>query len=83
MPVTADGTVYGVQVLATSKRMKADDPFFRGYTPLEVPAGRLYKYLLVPGKDLSEVRKKFAELSVRFPGCFIVSKEGETLTRVR
>ena len=83
VPVTADGTVYGVQVLATSKRMKADDPFFRGYTPLEVPAGRLYKYLLVPGKDLSEVRKKFAELSVRFPGCFIVSKEGETLTRVR
>ena len=83
VPVTADGTVYGVQVLATSKRMKADDPFFRGYTPLEVPAGRLYKYLLVPGKDLSEVRKKYAELSVRFPGCFIVSKEGETLTRVR
>ena len=83
VPVTADGTVYGVQVLATSKRMKADDPFFRGYTPLEVPAGRLYKYLLVPGNDLSEVRKKYAEISVRFPGCFIVSKEGETLTRVR
>ena len=83
VPVTADVTVYGVQVLATSKRMKADDPFFRGYTPLEVPAGRLYKYLLVPGNDLSEVRKKYAEISVRFPGCFIVSKEGETLTRVR
>ena len=76
------GVVYGVQVLATSKRMKPADPFFKGYTPLEVPAGKLWKYILVPGDDLAAVRKKKKELDKKFPGCFLVSKEGETLTRI-
>ena len=77
------GIIYGVQVLATSKKMKSSDPFFKGYTPLEVQSGKLYKYILVPGNDLAAVRKKKKELDPRFPGCFIVSKEGETLTRIR
>ena len=86
VPEKADnpsGTMYGVQVLATGKKMKATDPFFRGYTPLEVQSGKLYKYILVPGDDLSAVRRKKKELDTKFPGCFIVAKEGETLTRVR
>ncbi len=86
VPEKADnpsGTLYGVQVLATGKKMKATDPFFRGYTPLEVQSGKLYKYILVPGDDLSAVRRKKKELDTKFPGCFIVAKEGETLTRVR
>ena len=86
VPEKADnpsGTVYGVQVLATGKKMKATDPFFKGYTPLEVQSGKLYKYILVPGDDLSAVRRKKKELEKKFPGCFIVAKEGETLTRVR
>ena len=77
------GIIYGVQVLATGRKMKANDPFFKGYTPLEVQSGKLYKYILVPGEDLSAVRKKKSELDIKFPGCFIVLKEGETLTRVR
>ena len=77
------GIIYGVQVLATSKKMKSSDPFFKGYTPLEVQSGRLYKYILVPGNDLAAVRKKKKELDSKFPGCFLVSKEGETLIRIR
>ena len=80
--VSPSGTVYGVQVLATGRKMKANDAFFKGYTPLEVQSGKLYKYILVPGEDLSAVRKKKKELDRKFPGCFIVSKEGETLTRI-
>ena len=77
------GIIYGVQVLATGRKMKSNDAFFKGYTPLEVQSGKLYKYILVPGEDLSAVRKKKAELDKKFPGCFIVAKDGETLTRVR
>ena len=77
------GIIYGVQVLATGRKMKANDPFFKGYIPLEVQSGKLFKYILVPGEDLSVVRKKKSELDKKFPGCFLVSKEGETLTRVR
>ena len=77
------GIIYGVQVLATSRKMKSTDPFFKGYTPLEVQSGKLYKYILVPGEDLATVRKKKKELDSKFPGCFLVSREGETLTRIR
>ena len=81
--VEPSGTIYGVQVLATGKKMKPNDAFFKGYTPLEVRSGKLYKYILVAGDDLAAVRKKKKELDKRFPGCFLVSKEGETLTRIR
>ena len=77
------GTVYGVQVLATSKKMKSSDPFFKGYTPTEVVAGKLYKYIIVVGGDLADARKKKRELDQKFPGCFLVSKEGETIMRVQ
>ena len=81
--VETSGTIYGVQVLATGKKMKPNDAFFKGYTPLEVRSGKLYKYILVAGDDLAAVRKKKKELDKKFPGCFLVSKEGETLTRIR
>lgn len=81
--VEPSGTIYGVQVLATGKKMKPTDAFFKGYTPLEVRSGKLYKYILVAGDDLAAVRKKKKELDKKFPGCFLVSKEGETLTRIR
>ena len=76
------GVVYGVQVLATSKKMKPTDAFFKGYTPIEVRSGKLYKYILVAGEDLAAVRKKKKELDKKFPGCFLVSKDGETVTRI-
>ena len=79
----ASGIRYGVQVLATGKKMQPSDPFFKGYTPLEVKAGKLYKYILLTGEDLAAVRKSLRELSPKYPGCFIVSIEGETLTRIR
>ena len=66
------GVVYGVQVLATSKKMKPTDAFFKGYTPVEVRSGKLYKYILVAGEDLAAVRKKKEgagqEISRLFPG---------------
>ena len=77
------GILYGVQVLATTKKMKPSDAFFKGYAPLEVQSGKLYKYILVAGDDLASVRKKKKELDKKFPGCFLVSKEGETITRIR
>ena len=77
------GPLYGVQVLATSRKMKSNDPFFKGYTPTEVISGTLYKYIIVVGGDLPDARKKKRELDQKFPGCFLVSKEGETFTRIQ
>lgn len=76
------GSVYGIQVLATTKKMKASDPFFRGYVPTEVSSGRLFKYIILVDPSLSSIRKKYKEVSKKYPGCFIVRKEGENLTRI-
>ena len=74
---------YFIQVLATSRKMAAKDPFFRGYAPTEVKAGKLYKYLLAPSGSLADVKKKMPEISKKFPGCFIVKKEGDSVSAVR
>lgn len=78
----APGGQYAIQILATSKKMKSSDAFFRGYEPTEIRAGKLYKYLILPDADLSATRKKWKDVQKRFPGCFIVLREGETLTRI-
>ena len=75
-------TVYGIQVLATSRRMSSGDSFFKGYETLELKVGNLYKYLLLPEDSLEKARERFKEISPKYPGCFIVKKEGETLTRI-
>lgn len=79
---TASGSQYAIQILATSRKMKPSDAFFRGYAPTEVKSGKLYKYLILPDTDLSATRKKWREVRKKFPECFIVRKEGETLTRI-
>jgi hypothetical protein len=78
----APGGQYAIQILATSKKMKSSDAFFRGYEPTEIRAGKLYKYLILPDADLSATRKKWKDVQKKFPGCFIVLREGETLTRI-
>ena len=80
--VEEGSAVYGIQVLATSRRMSSGDSFFRGYETMEVQVGNLYKYLLVPDSSLDKVREDFKSVSKKYPGCFIVRKEGETLTRI-
>lgn len=84
-PVVKDDDVavsYGIQVLATSRRMKSSDPFFRGYPSREMPSGKLFKYVLLPESGLSEARKNFKEVQKFFPGCFLVRIEGDSVTRI-
>ena len=62
--------------------MASGDAFFKGYDPVEVRSGRLYKYIILPDADLNLTRKNFKTAAQKFPGSFIVRKEGETLTRI-
>ena len=84
-PVAAgeSGVTYGVQVLATSRKMSADDKFFGGYPVKEVKAGTLYKYLLRPVSDEAEARRFYKNISRNYPGCFLVRIEGDSLERLR
>ena len=73
-PVAVDPNApyYGIQILATGKKMKATDPFFRGYEVQELQIGNLYKYVICPDSSLSNVKKSFAKVQKIFKDCYMV-----------
>jgi N-acetylmuramoyl-L-alanine amidase len=78
-----DGTVqenikniyYGTQILATVKVMKKSDPFFKGYTPSVVKAGRIYKYIVGTDPDYKKATTSYGKLKKLFPESFMVKVE--------
>ena len=72
-PAPATGDIYyGIQVAAVSKQVKPGDPFFKGYKPVEVFNGKLYKYLVCTNASLDEVKKKYPGVKAAFKDCFVV-----------
>ena len=78
-----EGPLYGVQVLVTSKEMDPKDPFFSGYTPVMVRAGKMYKYIIGTSHSLKEVKKNYPKYQQKFPDNFIVKIEEGKTTPVR
>ena len=71
---------YGIQILAGGKRLKENDPVFRGYKPAVIWNGRVYKYIICISESLEDVKKKLREVKGQFEGCFVVEiKESELL----
>lgn len=81
-PATGD-IYYGIQVAAVSKQVKPGDPFFKGYKPVEVYNGKLYKYLVCTSSSLDEVKKKFPEVKATFKDCFVVKVANGNTSVVR
>lgn len=78
-----EGPLYGVQVLATTKKMDEKDPFFAGYKPIVIQSGRMYKYVIIPSHSLKEVKENYKKIQSRFPDNFIVKIEEGKTTPVR
>lgn len=78
-----EGPLYGVQVLATTKKMDEKDPFFAGYKPIVIQSGRMYKYVIIPSSSLKEVKANYKKIQSRFPDNFIVKIEEGKTTPVR
>lgn len=70
----AEGGVvlYGVQILVSSKNMSASDPFFAGYKPTKLEAGKYFKYVIEVSPSLSAVKKKYSSVQKKFPDSYIV-----------
>lgn len=80
----ATGNIYyGIQVAAVSKQTKPTDPFFKGYKPVEVYNGKLYKYLVCTSTSLAEVKKQLPEVKAAFKDCFVVKVENGNTSVVR
>lgn len=81
--VKEEGPLYGVQVLVTSKEMDPNDPFFCGYKPVMVKAGRMYKYIIGTSHSLKEVKMNYPKYQQKFPDNFIVKIEDGATAPVR
>jgi N-acetylmuramoyl-L-alanine amidase len=76
-------TVYGTQILASAKKMSADDPFFKGEEILVVKSGNLYKYVAGLGNTPQSAKEKHVALGKKFSGAFLVKIEGQSIERLR
>ena len=71
-PPDPNAPYYGIQILATGKQMNPSDPFFHGYTPVELKAGTLYKYIICTDGKLANVKKSFAKVQSVFKDSYLV-----------
>ena len=76
-------TIYGTQVLVSSKSMDENDPFFKGHDVIRLKAGRLYKYIVGPSENLDAARKIYARIREDFKDSFIVKVENGSAERIR
>ncbi len=75
--------LYGVQVLVSSKDMAESDPFFAGYKPMKLPAGKLVKYVVGVSAKLQDVKKKYPAIQKKFPDSYIVKVEDGATSPVK
>lgn len=74
---------YGTQVLASTKNMKADDPYFLGYKMKNVKSGNLYKYIIGVSDDVDKAREISKEIRKKYPDAFLVKVDDSGCTRVK
>ena len=75
--------LYGVQVLVSSKDMAESDPFFAGYKPMKLQAGKLFKYVVDVSEKLQDVKKKYPAIQKKFPDSYIVKVEDGATSPVK
>ena len=77
-----ESCIYATQVLASSKDMKPDDPYFLGYTCKKMKSGKLYKYYIGISTDLEEAKKISRDIRKKYPDAFLVKIENDMALRV-
>ncbi len=82
-PVVDNGIIYGIQVLATGKKMNSDDPFFQGYQPMELKVGKLNKYIICTDSSLPKVRESLRKIKLNFKDAYLVKVQDGISSPVR
>lgn len=71
---------YGVQIMASGRRLEAGDRQFRGYDAAAYPSGTIYKYI-VRAATLDEAKAMLPEIRKKFPEAFVVKIGNGTVSR--
>lgn len=80
---TDDTPVYGVQIFAGSRKLDSRDRQFLGYTPLVVPSGAIFKYVIGVSSSEQEARSNLETIRKSYPQCFLVKVVGNSTILVR
>ena len=83
VPESGNSITYGTQVLVTSKVLPSSDPFFKGNTFKNYPAGKYYKYVIGFSDDLSTASTAFEKIKKSFPDSFLVKIENGEFSRIK
>lgn len=70
-----EGTIYAVQFLVSSKKLKAGDAKFLGMESMSLQSGALYKYYLCPSDDVDVPFSKLEDIRKTYPDAFVVKIE--------
>ena len=62
--------------MAIGKKLKEDDPFFKGEKFFMVEGEKINRYLVGFSTDREEAKKSYARLKKIFPDSFFVKAEG-------
>ena len=63
------------QVLVSGKERDLSDPFFRGYEPLHLLAGRYNKYIIGTSASLEEAKEFYRSVRSLFTDAYLVKIE--------
>ncbi len=78
MPQASSEVRYGIQIFASSRDLKRNDPVFMGYEP-EIFGDEVRKYVICTGSSLPAVRKKLIDIKKKYKDAFVVRIEGKNL----
>ena len=75
---------YGVQIATLSRELPEGDSRLLGYKPIVKKSanGKLYRHVIAVSETKEEAKRKMAEISQKYPDCFLVKIEGDSVSRV-
>lgn len=74
---------YGIQIMASGKKLRNGDPALKGLSAQAVPSGVLYKYIVSVSEKLSTTRADLPVVKKKFPDAFLVKMDENGVNRVK
>ena len=74
---------YGIQIMASGKRLREGDPALKGLSAQAVPSGVLHKYIVAVSTELSTTRADLPSVKKKFPDAFLVKMDENGVIRLK
>ena len=75
---------YGVQIASLSRELPEGDSRLLGYKPVVKKSanGKLYRHVIAVCATKEEAKAKMPEIAKKYPDCFLVKIDGDSISRV-